>query len=222
MEVDYLAVTRKFYEANAESYATTTAQMYDNEWLERFASVVRPRGRILDVGCAAGRDSRWFADRGFSVDGIDLSPTLIDAAKAAVPSARFVVMNFMDLDFPNQTFDGIWCSCVLLHVPRHEAPAAVGHLASRLKPGGHIYILVKEGQSEGLEQDPRYGNATKFSSYFEASEIRDMLKAADLEIEAISDLHKRVDSYRAAERIFALARRPEKSADPLTAYPTED
>jgi SAM-dependent methyltransferase len=216
MDIDYLAVTREFYETNAEPYASTTAQMFDSQWLERFSAEVRPGGRILDVGCAAGRDSGWFAGRGFSVDGIDLSPTLISLAEQAVPSARFKVMNFLDLDFPEQTFDGIWCSCVLLHVPRAVAPDAVALLASRLRPAGFLYLLVKEGQREGIEEDSRYHNALKFSSYFENFEIRDMLKAADLEIAAISDLHKRVDNYRASERIFALARRPDCGSDPVT------
>ena len=80
-------------------------------------------------------------------------------------------------------------------------------MADKLRPGGVIYVLVKEGKSEGLEEDGRYNNAVKFSSYFEVQEIHDMMVGADLDIVLISDTHQRVDSYRAAERIFALARK---------------
>jgi SAM-dependent methyltransferase len=204
---DYVAVNRDFYNRNAEAYATNTAQMLDLDWLEKFASYVRPGGRILDVGSASGRDSAWFASRGFEVVGIDIAESLVKMATVTVPGARFAVMNLMDLDFEDQSFDGIWCSCVLLHIPRSDAPVAIQKMASKLRTDGVFYVLVKEGATDGLEEDSRYENAVKFSSYFEASEIRTMLKSADLEILEISDLHKRVDDYRASERIFALARK---------------
>jgi SAM-dependent methyltransferase len=204
---DYVAVNRDFYNRNAEAYATNTAQMLDLEWLEKFTSYVRPGGRILDVGSASGRDSSWFASRGFEVVGIDIAESLVKMATVTVPGARFAVMNLMDLDFEDQSFDGIWCSCVLLHIPRSDAPAAIRKMGSKLRPDGVFYVLVKEGATDGLEEDSRYKNAVKFSSYFEAWEIRTMLKSADLEILEISDLHKRVDDYRASERIFALARK---------------
>jgi SAM-dependent methyltransferase len=209
MEADYVAVNRDFYDANAEAYARTTANMFDQEWLDRFVSYIGPGGRILDVGCAGGRDSGWFATHGFEVEGIDISPSLIDLATKAVPGAHFAVMDLNRLEFPKSYFDGIWCSCVLLHVRRSEAPSAVVEMADRLRPGGVIYILVKEGSGEGLEEDNRYNNAVKFSSYFEVQEIHQMLDNANLDIVLISDTHQRVDNYRASERIFALARKRE-------------
>ena len=207
MSTDYVSVNRNFYEENAGAYARNTVQMLDLEWLEKFASHVRPGGKILDVGCASGRDSAWFASRGFDVVGIDISESLVEMATNSVPNAHFAVMDLMNLDFPDESFDGIWCSCVLLHISRTDAPIAVQKMASKLRPEGILYILVKEGNTEGLEEDDRYHNAVKFSSYFEVSEIRTMLKDAGLDILEISDMHKRVDDYRASERIFALARK---------------
>jgi SAM-dependent methyltransferase len=207
MSADYVSVTRDFYNENAEAYARNTAQMLDLEWLEKLASRVRPGGSILDIGSASGRDSAWFASRSFEVLGIDISESLVALAARAVPEARFSIMDLMHLDFPDESFDGIWCSCVLLHIPRADAPIAVRRMVSKLRPGGVLYVLVKEGNTEGLEEDGRYGNAVKFSSYFEAWEVRTMLKDAGLEILEISDLHKRVDDYRATERIFALAQK---------------
>jgi len=208
MSSDYLQVTRDFYEDHAEEYARTTAEMFDLEWLDKFASRMRPSGRILDVGSAGGRDSGWFVSHGFQVEGIDISPALIEIAKRTVPGATFSVMDLANLQYPPESFDGIWCSCVLLHVPRAEAPSVVASLATRLRPSGILYILVKEGNSEGLEPDTRYGNSIKFSSYFEVNELHEMLEAAGLKIILISDMHQKVDDYRAAERIFALAQKP--------------
>lgn len=212
MNFDYLQVTREFYEDHAEEYARNTAGMYDQEWLEKFASLVRPKGRVLDVGSASGRDAAWFVSNGFEVEGIDISSTLIEIARKAVPGASFSAMDLANLQFPPDSFDGIWCSCVLLHIPREQAPSVITNLATTLRPSGVLYILVKEGRREGLEQDARYDNATKFSSYFEVDELRDMLLAADLDIVSISDMHQKVDDYRASERIFALAQKSAASS----------
>jgi SAM-dependent methyltransferase len=205
--IDFISVNKNFYNRNAQAYADNTAQMLDLEWLEKFVSQVQPGGKILDVGSASGRDSAWFVSHGFDVVGIDISESLVEMATKAVPNAHFDVMNMMDVDFRDDSFDGIWCSCVLLHVPRADAPRTIQKMASKLRHDGLFYVLVKEGNTEGLEEDHRYGNAVKFSSYFEASEIRTMLKDAGLEILEISDLHRRVDDYRASDRVFALARK---------------
>lgn len=39
------------------------------------------RGRVLDVGCAAGRHALYLQRRGFAVTGIDSSATLVDLAR---------------------------------------------------------------------------------------------------------------------------------------------
>lgn len=53
-------------------------------------------GRALDVGCGEGADVLWLAERGWSAEGVDLSPTAVqrarDAARARdLPGARFFV-----------------------------------------------------------------------------------------------------------------------------------
>ena len=41
----------------------------------------RVRGRVLDVGCGAGRFIKWLADRGHEVVGVDISPGAIEACR---------------------------------------------------------------------------------------------------------------------------------------------
>jgi SAM-dependent methyltransferase len=40
-------------------------------WIERFASLVAPGGRVLDLACGHGRHARFFAARGCDVVAID-------------------------------------------------------------------------------------------------------------------------------------------------------
>jgi ubiquinone/menaquinone biosynthesis C-methylase UbiE len=69
-----------------------------------------PEGaRILDLGCGAGRTSVALAAMGLEVVGIDISDSMVQAAREqarlADVSASFQVMNTMALDFPDNSFD---------------------------------------------------------------------------------------------------------------------
>lgn len=40
-------------------------------WITRFAGLVRPGGKVLDLACGSGRHVRWLAAQGFAVTGVD-------------------------------------------------------------------------------------------------------------------------------------------------------
>lgn len=63
-------------------------------------------GKVLDIGCGAGRVSLHLQNLGFSVVGIDLAPGAIEACKKlGLKDAR--VMSAGELDFPDSTFDTV-------------------------------------------------------------------------------------------------------------------
>ncbi len=80
---------------------------YD-EWspLEREA-VARARGRILDVGCGAGRHSLYLQDKGFDVTGIDNSPGAIEVCRLRGLKKTFVRGVSEAGKFPKNSFDTI-------------------------------------------------------------------------------------------------------------------
>jgi ubiquinone/menaquinone biosynthesis C-methylase UbiE len=202
---DYMIVTRDFYETNALLYAANTAEMLDREWLEQFASLLPPGARVLDAGCAGGRDAQWFVARDFDVVGIDIASSFVEIAGRNAPNAEFRVASVTSLPFEAESFHGVWCSCVLIHLKKSDASLAVSEMSRVLKPGGTLYILVKSGNSEEFEADARYGGMIKFNSYFTEEEMRDMLRG--FEMVAFRSVDKPVDAYRAPDRMFMLARK---------------
>jgi SAM-dependent methyltransferase len=40
-------------------------------WVTRFAALIRPGGRVLDVACGGGRHARWLLERGFALTLVD-------------------------------------------------------------------------------------------------------------------------------------------------------
>ena len=77
------------YEQIASAYAQNIADRAPQKELEKFISQIPSGGKILDVGSAAGRDTRIFYDKGFDVCGIDLSQELIAIARRQNPGIDF-------------------------------------------------------------------------------------------------------------------------------------
>lgn len=64
------------------------------------------KGRVLDVGCGAGRHSLYLQEKGFDVVGIDVSPLAIRICRLrGLKKAR--VMPIEDVDFKPGSFDTI-------------------------------------------------------------------------------------------------------------------
>jgi SAM-dependent methyltransferase len=204
---DYMRITQAFYDTHAQEYVANTRGMTDVSWLEYFTGLLPPAAKVLDLGCAGGRDCSWFVDRGFTVFGVDSSPEMVRIAQAEVPRANISLMNLLQLDYPPELFDGVWCSCVLLHISKADTAEALLQIARVLKPAGVVYILVKEGGREGYESDGRYRGDQKFSSSFAFDELGGMIANAGFNVIESSGLHKQVDEYRAKDRLFFVARK---------------
>lgn len=55
-----------------------------SDWVTRWAHLVRPAGRVLDLACGSGRHARWFAQRGHAVVGVDRDAEAIAALPAPI------------------------------------------------------------------------------------------------------------------------------------------
>jgi 2-polyprenyl-3-methyl-5-hydroxy-6-metoxy-1,4-benzoquinol methylase len=64
------------------------------------------KGRVLDVGCGAGRHSLFLQEKGFDVHGIDNSPLAVKASKLrGMKKAK--VVSIEDINFKPNSFDAI-------------------------------------------------------------------------------------------------------------------
>jgi len=122
-----------------------------------------------------GEIAVFFVEQGFKTYGVDLSPSLIQAAKQMVKRGTFKVMDMMDLKFADNRFDGIWCNATLLHLKKTDAPRALREMRRVLKNKGILYLGLKRGKGEGLTPDSRYKNDKRFFSFFQKSEINELL-----------------------------------------------
>lgn len=156
------------------------------EKVGEFAGKVKKMGgeKVLDLGCGSGVHSRHLIDQGLKVVGLDLSPRMIEEAKKRVPGGEFVVGDMMALDFPQESFDGVYARASLLHVPKSELHEVLVSVHSILKKKGILYVAVKEGEDEREVYEERYGQPIRrFYSFFKEGEMRNFLESARFKVE---------------------------------------
>ncbi|PYJ12761.1 MAG: hypothetical protein DME94_11725 [Verrucomicrobia bacterium] len=98
---------------------------------------LRPGMSVLELGCGTGYFTRELARSGADVVAIDVSPELLEIAKAncSAPNVRYEIQNAYELSYPDAVFDSVVGSSVLHHL---EIEAAIREIYRVLKVGGTI------------------------------------------------------------------------------------
>ena len=149
----------KFYEDNAEQFAKSTLDVDMSPVYKRFLAALPQAGRILDVGCGAGRDVAAFLKLGYSVEAFDASAQLV---KIASEVSGIAIEHSTFLAFESeQRFAGIWACASLLHVPAAQMSGTLRHLGQFLQPQGVMYVSFKYAEND-TERDGRdFTNCTE-------------------------------------------------------------
>ena len=150
--------TLDYYETYAKDFFSQTINVDMQNVYQPFLENL-PSGKqtILDIGCGSGRDSVFFANKGFEVVAIDGSKSLIDLAKQTDTRINWQCLRFDEIakqSWQNQ-FTGIWACASLLHVPFDDLPKILNDLLSCLRPTGILYASFKYGNSE-RKKDGRF------------------------------------------------------------------
>lgn len=145
--------TLKYYNKNAQSFASGTVSVKFTEVQDKFLEKLNPDAYILDFGCGAGRDTKYFLSRGYQVDAIDGSEQLCRIA-SEYTGIKVRQMLFQELD-EKEKYDGIWACASILHLPKKQLREVLENMYAALKSEGWIYISFKYGEFEG-ERNGRY------------------------------------------------------------------
>jgi SAM-dependent methyltransferase len=198
------------FEDRAANWIAWARDPRDSYWFFRdafFELVPRPPRRTLEVGCGEGRVVRDLAARGYDVVGLEVSPTLVDAAREKDPDGEYVVADAQDLPFTDASFELVVAYNSLMDV---EMPRAVAEIGRVLSPGGALcacitHPIADSGQwadDETFVIGERYLDERPFEGTFERPGLAPMtftgwiypfesysraLEAAGLVIEALRE-----------------------------------
>ncbi len=152
---------RQHWEQRGRKYGLSpSASWVDETMLHREGEVLsgflKEGDRVLDAGCANGYTTIQLARmKNIRITGVDYAPSMIDHANLnlnrAGPlngAASFRVGNFLNLDFPDNTFDKVITKRCLINLGSLEHQKSALLEAHRvLKPGGLFLISEVSVQS---------------------------------------------------------------------------
>ncbi|GAB5388392.1 MAG: class I SAM-dependent methyltransferase [Alphaproteobacteria bacterium] len=149
-------VTTDWYDREAQAYKKRTDAAEMEAIYTKFLDGLPKGSRILDLGCGPGRDMAAFKARGYRVEGVDGAEGMVDLARRRLGAeTRVTHSSFADWQPDQGRYDAIWACASLMFVPPDQMAETLAKARKALKPGGKLYIAVKHGQGERLEDDVR-------------------------------------------------------------------
>jgi ubiquinone/menaquinone biosynthesis C-methylase UbiE len=148
--------------------------------------------RFLEIGCGAGNNLWFAAEAGFSVAGIDISPTAINHSRERLSllgheSCDLKVGHIAHLPWPDEYFDIVLDRGTLTMTSYADIRACVSEVLRVLRPGGCMlgYSLFGHNSSdrqygtrlsENTYDHFTSGYFTKggLTSFFDENDLRDM------------------------------------------------
>jgi SAM-dependent methyltransferase len=100
------------YDELADAYDVLTAGYCHDRWLDRIERLALAHGlrgrRLLDMACGTGKSFLPLARRGYDVTACDISPRMVDVARAKAPEIEIAVGDMRALEELGE-FDLITC-----------------------------------------------------------------------------------------------------------------
>jgi len=176
----------------------------DVQLLNDFIELLTPKSRVLDAGCGAGVPIAQLLAEQFDVIGVDFSEAQIELAKENVPGAHFLCKDMTQLDFPDDSLDGICSYYAIIHIPREEHASLFDDFYRMLKPGGvALLCLGAEDLLDDIDED--YLGTRMYWSHFDSNTYLKMLRKRGFFI--IWAKHVEDGTCVGAKHLFVLAQK---------------
>jgi len=127
------------YEENAAAWDRQRGRdLFEQPWLERFASLLPPGGSLLDIGCGMGEPiAAWFIARGFALTGVDASPALIALCRERFQQREWLVADMRAMEL-GRCFDGLLAWHSFFHLSPAEQRPMFARFARHAAPGAAL------------------------------------------------------------------------------------
>jgi ubiquinone/menaquinone biosynthesis C-methylase UbiE len=167
-------ITSATYDQIAADYAARSPGADPNTLAtirQRFTALLAPGARVLDVGCGPGWEAARLRDLGLRAYGLDRSRGMLAEARGL--RLPLMLADMRALPLPGSSLDGLWVSASFLHIPKRDGPAVLREFRRVLRPGGALYIGVKEGDEERWVEQRR--GHQRFFAFYQPEELDALL-----------------------------------------------
>ena len=125
--------------------------------------------KFLEMGCGAGPNLVWLAEKGVRVSGVDIASNALTLARTNLERRGYTALiddlvecSVTKTPFADGSFDGVIESCVFQHLDRSSRAEAFAEVGRLLKKGGLFvgnmladgHVTFQKRKSEQLPDDP--------------------------------------------------------------------
>jgi ubiquinone/menaquinone biosynthesis C-methylase UbiE len=203
--------TRASYDRVAAEYARRLNDELEHKPLERklLAELAGSTpGRIADVGCGPGHVAAYLREQGGEVVGFDISPAMVEQARALHPGVEFAVGDMRSLPLPDASLGGIVALYSLIHIPRAEVVAVLQDFRRVLRPAGRLLVSFHIGE-EIRHFEEWWGEQVNLDFiFFTTAEMVGYLDASGFSLEETIEREPYPEVEVATRRAYLLARAP--------------
>ncbi|MFD6209209.1 MULTISPECIES: class I SAM-dependent methyltransferase [unclassified Peribacillus] len=133
-----------FYE-NREKKIPFFENLPDENLIHYFDSELLGSGRVLELGCGPGRNAIYLAQKGCSVDAVDLSKEALEWGKERAAEKKvhvnFIQRNIFELEVEEGQYDFVYDSGCFHHIAPHRRINYLEMVKKALKPKG-LYSII--------------------------------------------------------------------------------
>ena len=176
------------YNKIAQEYDKEFGNDYsDTPYVDKFLNYLEGK-KVLDIGCGVGNLTKYIMDKGFNVEGIDLSKEMLNIAKQKYSDIKFYEMNMKEITL-RKKYDGIMLAYSLFHLTKKEVIEVLPKYYDLLNSNGKILLILQYGQGERIVDEPLKEGLKIFINYYSQDEIIEILKNNSFKI-LYTDLKK--------------------------------
>lgn len=194
----------------------------DRQLLDTFAAQVRVLGPACDLGCGPGHVTRYLQERGVTITGFDLSPSMVESARRLNPTIEFSQGDLRALPFADGELGSIVAFYSLIHFPRADVVAALVEMKRVLRPGGLLLLAFHLGE-DVLHLDEWWGRPVSIDFvFFRLDEMTNFLAQAGLVVAESIEREPYPNVEHPSRRCYLLVEKPTVRADQTISVPRSD
>jgi len=144
----------------------------------------KQNSKILEIGCGPGNITKYLLNKrlDFKIQGIDLSPNMIELAKKNVPTADFKVMDSRNIHQIEETFDAIIGGFCIPYITSEEVSKLIKDCKKLLSKNGILYLSFVEGKSNQSDFQTSSSGDRVYFHYHEKSKLENDFSKNDFKI----------------------------------------
>lgn len=140
-------------------------------WIDSNLDALSKDAKILEIGSGTGKDAKYIASKGYTMELTDASQGFIDYLRSEGLEAR--LLNAIEDDL-GENYDMIFADAVFLHFTEPELRLVLNKVHTALNPIGRLAFTLKAG--EGEESTTRKMDAPRYFHFWLEEEISQILK----------------------------------------------